>query len=75
MRLELVRSSENNIHALFSTEITEAHCLQLQVKRMNGEIEGLKGELIRAVREREEQINITVQQNSLQERERVMQMY
>jgi len=38
----LLKSSQNNINAIFNTEITEAQCLNLQIKKMNGEIMYLK---------------------------------
>jgi hypothetical protein len=44
----LLRSSQNNINAIFNTEITEAHCLHLQIKKMNIEISSLKENLIKA---------------------------
>lgn len=44
----MLKSSQNNINAIFNTEITEAHCLHLQIKKMNAEINTLKENLIRA---------------------------
>lgn len=53
LREQLLRSTHNNINAIFNTEITEAQCLHLQIKKMNGEIVSLRESLLRVTAENE----------------------
>jgi hypothetical protein len=48
----LLKSSQNNIKAIFNTEITEANCLQLQIKKMNTEMAAVKDSLLKLQREK-----------------------
>jgi hypothetical protein len=70
LRFELLKSSQNNINAIFNTEITEAHCLHLQIKKMNFEIASLKENLLKVTTENEHNVN-----QLLQQKDKVVNVY
>lgn len=61
LREQLLKSTQNNINAIFNTEITEAYCLQHQIQKLNTEIYMLKQNLSKATSDNQENLTRLIQ--------------
>lgn len=75
LRAELLKSTQNNINAIFNTEISDAYCLQHQIQKMNAEISTLKEKLIKLTVDGQENMNRIMQNKSTSEIKKIIKIY